>query len=82
MDERTFKNVMAKAKTFWDERENKDYWRGYIRGLRRCYHGENFGTNEEHEQWMNMIKDEDRKELGRGYRDGYNYGRDCQINKT
>ncbi len=61
-----------KAKTFWDTGENKDYWRGYIRGLRRRYHGEKFGTDEEHEQWMNMIDDKDREELGRGYRDGYN----------
>ena len=72
MDEQQFKHEMAKAKTFWDKGENKDYWRGYIRGLRRRYHGNNFGTDEEHEQWMNMIDDEDREQLGRGYRDGYN----------
>ena len=81
MDEQKFKHETSRAKIFRDVDDNKDYWCGYMRGLRRCYHGENFGTNEEHEQWMSMIDDEHRKELGRGYRDGYNYGRDCQINK-
>ena len=74
MDEQQFKQEMAKAKTFWDLDENKDYWRGYIRGLRRRYHGDDFGTDEEHEQWMNMIHDEYREQLGRGYRDGYTIG--------
>jgi len=28
-----------------------DYWGGYIRGLRRAYHGAAFSTDAEHEKW-------------------------------
>lgn len=42
------------------------------RGLRRHYHGERYGTDEEHEQFMRMGIDGDyREEMGRGYRDGF-----------
>lgn len=71
MDEQRFKREMAKAQAFRKIGENPDYWRGFIRGLRRRYHGEDFGTAEEHRTWMAMIDDEYRKELGRGYRDGF-----------
>ena len=46
-----------------------DYERGYARGLRRHYHGENFGTPSEHDKWMNI--DGHRKALGDGYRAGF-----------
>lgn len=46
-----------------------DYSRGYIRGLRRHYHGDNFGTNEEHEKFMAL--DEHHQATGAGYRDGF-----------
>ena len=70
MDEQQFKHGMSRAKILWDVDDNKDYWRGYIRGLRRRYYGEKFGTDEEHRRWMDMIYDDYRKELGQGYRDG------------
>ena len=69
MNEQTFKLEMTKAMKFLDLGENKEYWRGYIRGLRRNYHGEDFGTLEEHKKWLSLIDDKSRKELGRGYRD-------------
>lgn len=53
---------MAKAR-------NDDWARGYQRGLRRHYHGDRFGTEAEHEQWMAM--DGQRAELGDGYRTGF-----------
>ena len=72
MDESKFKSEMAKAKTFHDLGENTDYWRGYMRGLRRRYHGENFGTNEEHQLWLTANGDETRRQRSQGYRDGFN----------
>ena len=46
-----------------------DYWAGYQRGLRRAYHGENFGTPEEHKLWLSLSSsdDETRRERGYGY---------------
>jgi hypothetical protein len=49
--------------------EAADYLTGYMRGLRRRYHGENFGTDAEHEQWIAL--DEERNHMGNGYRDGF-----------
>lgn len=53
-----------------------EYWTGYIRGLRRAYHGEKFGTEEEHEKWLSAVNslDESRKQRGHGYKDGLNFG--------
>lgn len=70
MDFDHFKTQMAKAKTFIDLHQNTDYWTGYQRGLRRAYHGETFGTEEEHAQWLAFVDDSGREDLGRGYRDG------------
>lgn len=69
MTEKTFKSEMNRAKLYHDISSAKDYWNGYQRGLRRLYHGERFGTQAEHELWMNMIHDRDctRHEKGKGY---------------
>lgn len=50
-----------------------DFWMGYIRGLRRNYHGSDFGDEHEHKMRMNAIDsvDENRKIMSRGYRAGY-----------
>jgi hypothetical protein len=49
-----------------------DYGAGYLRGLRRRRHGEQFGTDEEHAKWISLGLDGDpREDLGRGYRDGF-----------
>jgi len=49
-----------------------DYWAGVQRGLRRAYHGANFGTDAEHVLWCAAINSDYpmRKQLGQGYRDG------------
>lgn len=76
MDERTFKSEMGKARTMaWVEEDpgRVHYWRGYTRGLRRAYHGVDFGTEEQHQLYYNDAEDdldEWRREVGRGYRDG------------
>jgi len=53
--------------------ERAAYWNGYIKGLKRRFHGETFGSRQEHEQWMADIQSEDgqTREHGQGYRDGY-----------
>lgn len=67
-----FTHEMLKAETFTRLGERPDYWRGYQRGLRRAYHGEAFGTDEEHAQWLEMLdsRGDARREMGLGYRDG------------
>ena len=44
-------------------------WAGYVRGLRRAHHGEQFGTETEHELWVSASESTDslRAALGRGY---------------
>lgn len=64
-----FKSKMLYAESMKKLDDRPDYWAGYIRGLRRKYHGENFGTSDEHEKWMSLIYDETRSDMGRGYRD-------------
>jgi len=73
MDEQLFKHEGMKARTFIDLGERPDYFRGYMRGLRRRYHGENFGDSGEHEKWLSVIDDDYRREMAQGYHDGY-YG--------
>ena len=73
MNEIRFQSLMMKARTYSRLGERPDYWRGYQRGLRRGFHGELFGTNDEHKLWMRLAEDggdEPRQERGRGYRDG------------
>lgn len=67
MDEREFMRLLNRARLL-----GGDYAAGYQRGLRRHYHGERYGTDEEHEKFMRLGLDGDyREELGRGYRDGF-----------
>lgn len=67
MNERTFQALARRAKLL-----TSDYGSGYTRGLRRHYHGEQFGTPDEHALWMSLGTNGDhREELGRGYRDGF-----------
>lgn len=75
MNENRFRSEMRRAETMRKLAESpssSDYWRGYIYGLRRLYHGERFGTLKEHEQRLNFLNSdyEDRKNFGAGYRDG------------
>jgi hypothetical protein len=64
MRENTFKACMAAAQLI-----GGDYAAGYLRGLRRHHHGENFGEPGEHEKWLAL--DGRRQEMGDGYRDGF-----------
>jgi hypothetical protein len=73
MTRQLFEHEMNRAKTFQGLEKNKtEYWIGYQRGLRRAFHGENFGTPAEHDLWLAAIKSDDamRRQRGEGYRDG------------
>lgn len=49
-----------------------EWWRGYMRGLRRAHHGERFGSEAEHQTWLAAADSDDplRASLGRGYAAG------------
>jgi hypothetical protein len=64
MKDTQFKSYMAAAQALCG-----DYSDGYRRGIRNYYHGEQFGTDAEHEKWLGL-KDH-QQELGDGYRDGF-----------
>ena len=72
MTQAQFTHLMLKARTLADLGDETDYWNGYQRGLRRAFHGDQFGTDEEHALWLALAEapETDRKEKGRGYRDG------------
>jgi hypothetical protein len=69
-----FKSAIRRAEAMRRRAEPMmaEYWGGYIRGLRRAYHGENYGTAEAHASWLSAInsQNEARKQRGRGYADG------------
>jgi DNA-binding XRE family transcriptional regulator len=74
MNEQKFQSLGRMAKSMQRiDHDRSDFWRGFQRGIRRLHHGENFGTAEEHERWMNCARDEYRKQLQTGYRVGYHY---------
>jgi hypothetical protein len=75
MDRDTFENLMYKAKSFKKVGKHPEYWTGYMHGLRRGFHGEEFGTSHEHHLWMTACENEIQKLRSRGYRDGF----DCSI---
>lgn len=76
MNQKEFESEMGKAKGMKiAEPDRVDFWDGYIRGLRRGYHGEKFGTDEEHQLWWNLTDDDDESRAARGQ--GYRVGIRC-----
>ena len=73
MTESQYKSAYIKAEAMYQTSSSLDshYWRGYMRGLRRGYHGDHFGTDEEHRQWWNAgtMGAPIREQLQSGYRD-------------
>jgi len=82
MDRITFEKQMSKARIFAKGSDRPDYWQGYQRGLSRAYHGEDFGTDAEHELWLSLADDIDdtMAERGRGYRAGFYFRDYCTQN--
>lgn len=74
MDKKQFQLLMGMAKSMHTiDADRSDFWRGFQRGLRRLYHGEKFGTVEEHEKFYNSRAGEYRRALQTGYRVGFHY---------
>lgn len=72
MEKSFFERCVRLAETLQNT-QNNPFIRGYIRGLRRAYHGVEFGETE-HEKYMNISDNEldiSRKLAGQGYRAGY-----------
>jgi hypothetical protein len=77
MTEQKFRSEILRAETMLgiSDLMMGEYLTGYIRGLRRAYHGEIFGTAEDHERWMGFLASDypDHVQRGQGYRDGLAY---------
>ncbi|MEW5975056.1 MAG: hypothetical protein AB1898_04510 [Acidobacteriota bacterium] len=71
-----FITEMARAVMLEKRDENKDYWNGYKRGLRRAFHGKAWGTEEEHRLLLSMADEqkEPNCSFALGYRDGFHTG--------
>lgn len=73
MTEQQYKDFLKQAEMLYkNDEKNQLYWNGFIYGLRRGYYGKRFGTDEEHDRRLKMIKNEDPDSIatGYGYRDG------------
>lgn len=72
MSEQEFESRTVQAERMRGLSGRPGYYEGYMRGLRRFYHGPHFGTLWEHEEWLGLVYDRDeiRSYRGRGYRDG------------
>jgi hypothetical protein len=76
MDKETFTARMCHAEVMSVISSSPDYWRRYIRGLKRAYYSEEFGTEAEHALWLPLadrdnMQDHDR---GCGYFHGFKAG--------
>jgi len=71
MDVHTFTSKIVHAEVMRNIEHRPGYWAGYCRGLQRAFHGEQFGTKEEHALWSSLteLPDEPSQERGRGYLD-------------
>jgi hypothetical protein len=52
---------------------NPLYYDGYIRGLRRFYHGKIFLTEEEHRRWLALVTETGHETSKAGW-EGYQHG--------
>lgn len=69
-----FQREIVVARAIKQLSSDPSFLEGYIRGLRRHYHGEKFGTAEEHAHWMALADEQGDEQLtarGRGYRAGF-----------
>jgi hypothetical protein len=76
MNNEKFKKMMLRADTLRGvafSQDDIEFWAGYMRGLRKKYHGDSFGTDKEHEAWFSIPADTpdlQRRARGIGYRAG------------
>jgi hypothetical protein len=77
MTRKQYDDKMQQARSIRQGDPDKaDYLAGYIRGLKRAYHGGSFGVDKDHNLWMNLIYDTNKRRhaRGQGYRDGFQGG--------
>ena len=74
MDKTFFERCLKTADVFKSLNQNQsNFYDGYIRGMRRAFHG-SFGTDAEHEKYMAISGSEpdiNRRLLGDGYKMGF-----------
>lgn len=78
MTEQEFKTNASGAETFHKlaDLPEVDFWGGYLRGIRRHYYGEKFGTADEHATWIKLMSahgthDQQCRYRGLGYQCGF-----------
>ena len=74
MDKSFFERCVKIADIYKAISSQSNFYIGYIRGLRKAYHGSAFGTDAEHETYMNIPAAEidlNRRLIGDGYRMGF-----------
>lgn len=72
MNFKEFKTEVLKAREKQEKSNNHEYWYGFIKGLRRNYHGEKFGNQKIHLQLLQAGLDD--REIGKGYLKGCIFG--------
>lgn len=73
MNDAEFRRNLAGAETLKNMSDDGSFFEGYIRGLRRYYHGKDFGTEEEHRKWLAFAGNTGDARL-RAKGEGYRYG--------
>lgn len=71
MTEKEFQHNLGAAQTLSAISEYSSFLSGYTLGLYRHFHGDSFGTEAEHQQYLAYDGDDDRREFARGYRAGF-----------
>jgi hypothetical protein len=72
MTEQEYRSKMAEAETMHGASSRPGYYEGYMKGLRRLYHGPDVETVQEHEVWLGLTRSRDRAGADRGQ--GYQHG--------
>jgi DNA-binding XRE family transcriptional regulator len=69
MRQKEFQSLMNMAKTMQSlsAYSGFDFWKGFQYGLRRLYHGENYGSHDGHVNFLNHYN----RNLQTGYRTGF-----------
>lgn len=64
-----FESLLQRSEIERGISDKPDYWVGYLRGLRRAYYGDAYGTDEEHALWLGLSerRDQTHRDQGEGY---------------
>lgn len=70
MHESKYRTLLLRAKSMQLANDRPNFWEGYIRGLRRAFYGDRYGSAEDHRRWLALGGDSLRDEMAHGYREG------------